>query len=125
MSYYSDVKCVMYKKNWEEIRQRILDNTEIDEWGKYLFENPSAIEDRDDIVIISWDSINHWDECTNEAIEMFLNYLQYEDIYYKYIRVGEGCDDQTDVETLYNYPDDFDIWEKFNCIEYKISIDIY
>lgn len=125
MSYYSDIKCVMYKKDWEFIKNKILENTEIDNWGRYLFEKPSAIVDKDDIVIVCWDSINHWDECTNECVEMFMNYLRSDDVYYKYIRVGEGCDDQTDIETLSNYPDDFDIWEKFNCIEYKISIDIY
>ena len=109
MSYYSDVKCVMYKKDWEKIRKQILENTEIDEYGKYLFEKPSAIVDKDDIVIVCWDSVNHWDECTNECIEMFMDYLRNDDVYYKYIRVGEGYDNQTDIETLSNYPDDFDI----------------
>lgn len=129
MSYYSDVKCVMYKKNWEEIRNRIKENTEIDEFARDRFINRVSIEERDDIVICSWESMNHWDECSDEAVQMFLSYIrtqEYEyNMPYKYICVGEGCGTETDIDVQYNYSDDFEMIEKFNIIDYRVSIDIF
>ena len=41
--------------------------------------------------------------------------------------MGDGMSTSVcEMADFLNYPEShFDIWEKFNCIEYKISIDIY
>ena len=127
MSYYNNIKCVMYKKNWEEIQNRILTNTEIEEWSKTRFANVKT-EVRDDIVILTRESTNRWDECTDEAVEIFMNYLSELNnnlVPFKFIRIGEGCGTETDIEELYQYTEDLNIWNKFNIIDYKITIETY
>lgn len=119
MSYYSDAAAVMYKKDYEKIKEKIFAID--DEYDKEYFTR-ATLEERDDLVIIKWDNVNHFGS-NSLSMKMFLDFLY--TVPHSFIRIGEGVDDQVDIEVhKYNF-EDVDEWEKFSILGYHIDIVVY
>ena len=84
MSYYSDAAAVMYKKDYEEIRNDIFYTDDIDEFDRSYFEDAIVIY-KDDIVIIKWENVNHFGRGST-SMRMFLDFLK--TVKHNFIRIG-------------------------------------
>lgn len=121
MSYCSDVKCVLYKRDWERIKNKILSEVDENDGRTYLFKNPDEVQERGSVVIVSWDYAR-WYEGTDEAIDMFMKFLDKCDedkTPYHYIRLGEYVDD---IEERYNYGFNAEECEAFAIIRVGIMV---
>ena len=129
MGYYSDVKVVLNKNDWDEFKETLLNRTDLeDEFSKnYFLGNAEEIDLDNNIVIIKWDCIK-WNEYRNEAMASFMDWLHRrstENLPFKFIRVGEGAGyDQPDIEVMESFGEDWEYEEDYNRIEVSISIDI-
>ena len=120
MSYYSDAVAVIYKTDYDKIKEKIL-NTVEDEWDRSYFENVE-VSFKDDIVIIKWESVNHFGRGST-SMKMFLDYLK--TVPHNFLRIGEGVDDQLDIERDMTDFKDIDEYLKFNILGHSTIIDIY
>ena len=131
MSYYSDVKCVMYKKDFENVRKQIneLQLTEDDGYRDIFWNKMTEINlPKTKVVVLDWEGFNHWDSCTNEVIEYFENYLQKmkeQNKPFKFIRVGEGAGiEYSDIEIDAYFGKDYEFAADIDIIEVETSIKI-
>ena len=118
MSYYSDAAAVMYKKDYEEIRNNIFYADDIDEFDRSHFED-AIVTYKDDIVIIKWENVNHFGRGST-SMKMFLDFVN--TVPHNFLRIGEGVDDQSDIESDITEFEDIDEFWKFNILGYRISI---
>ena len=129
MGYYSDVKVVLYKNDWNEFKETLLNRTDLeDEFSKnYFLGNAEEIDLDNNIVIIKWDCIK-WNEYRDEVMASFMDWLHRrstENLPFKFIRVGEGAGyDQPDIEVMESFGEDWEYEEDYNRIDVNISIDI-
>lgn len=123
MSYCSDAAVVMYIDDYKKIKEKIFYTDEIDSFDRHEFERATvSYRYQDDIVILSWKNVNHWGR-GSLSMKMFLDFL--DTVPHNLIRIGEGVDDQADIEKDMTDFDNFEEYEKFNILGYGISIDIY
>ena len=120
MSYYSDAVAVMYETDYDEIREKIL-NTVEDEWDRSYFEN-AEVSFKNDLAIIKWESVNHFGRGST-SMKMFLDFL--DTVPHNFIRIGEGVDDQLDIERDMTDFQDINEYLKFNILGYSIAIEVY
>lgn len=120
MSYRSDAVVVLYEKDYQKIKDKIY-NTYMEDYDREQFEKAKT-EKRDDIVILSWKNVNHWGR-GSLSMKMFLDFL--DTVPHNLIRIGEGIDDQADIEKNMTDFNNFEEYEKFNILGYRISIDVY
>lgn len=129
MGYYSDVKVVLNKNDWNEFKETLLNRTDLeDEFSKNYFLGRAEEMDLDkDIVIVKWDCIK-WNEYRDEVMASFMDWLHRrstENLPFKFIRVGEGAGyDQPDIEVIESFGEDWEYEEDYNRIDVNISIDI-
>ena len=105
MSYYSDAAAVIYKTDYDKIKEKIL-NTIEDEWDRSYFEN-AEVSFKNDLAIIKWESVNHFGRGST-SMKMFLDFLN--TVPHNFLRIGEGADDWLDIER--NMTDFKDIKER-------------
>ena len=129
MGYYSDIKVVLNKNDWNEFKETLLNRTDLeDEFSKnYFLGNAEEIDLDNNIVIIKWDCIK-WNEYRDEVMASFMDWLHRrstENLPFKFIRVGEGAGyDQPDIEVMESFGEDWEYEEYYNRIYVNISIDI-
>ena len=129
MGYYSDIKVVLNKNDWNEFKETLLNRTDLeDEFSKnYFLGNAEEIDLDNNIVIVKWDCIK-WNEYRDEVMASFMDWLHRrstENLPFKFIRVGEGAGyDQPDIEVMESFGEDWEYEEDYNRIDVNISIDI-
>ena len=129
MGYYSDVKVVLNKNDWNEFKETLLNRTDLeDEFSKnYFLDNAKEIDLDNNIIVVEWDCIK-WNEYRDEVMASFMDWLHRrstENLPFKFIRVGEGAGyDQPDIEVMESFGEDWEYEEDYNRIEVNISIDI-
>ena len=77
---------------------------------------------KNDLAIIKWESINHFG-LGSTSIQIFLDFLK--TVPHNFLRIGEGVNDQTDIERDMTHFDDINEYLKFNILGYSIAIEVY
>ena len=115
MSYRSDVKIIMKKRDYKRMRRGLKQLDSAAAYDKDILKWAKKEKTPCQGVILTWNYIK-WDECISEAQEYIMNYLSELRTPHKFIRIGEGYRTDTDIE-------EFDHYETFDDMMFINQID--
>ena len=99
MGYRSDVKLALSKKDYLDFEEEYKKRLVKEECDDNIFDYVDKVKNKSDIdtIIFSWDDIK-WNEFADENIEQLMLLLRERKFTYRFIRVGEGWDNEPDIE---------------------------
>ena len=119
MSYRSDVRIIMKKRDYERLKDEL---TELDEnivRNKDILEYAETKNTPQDGIILIWNYVK-WDEYADDAIECIMSFLENLRSPYRYVRIGEGFGTETDIDEYDHYENAEDL-DFINQIGWKIE----
>lgn len=123
MGYYSSVKVVVNKNDWNDFKETIISNDTFDAYDVTLFLNDCEERELDNnVIVLSWECIK-W-RYSNDVIANFMDWLhrrESEGLPYKFIRTGENWDD---IEEEEYFGEDDEYYEDYDRIGLNSYIDI-
>lgn len=96
MSYRSDVRIIVSKKGYEELKKYVDNNLPIEEKKYNLLDNTDLKLFRDDQVLLGWNSVKWYEYSDFKEVDSIMNGLmdlQEKEYSYRYARIGEQMDD--------------------------------
>lgn len=122
MGYYSSVKVVVNKNDWNDFKETIASNNTLDSHDVVSFLNDCEERELDnDVIVLSWECIK-W-RYSNDVIANFMDWLhrrESEGLPYKFIRTGENWDD---IEEEEYFGEDDEYYEDYDRICLNSYID--
>lgn len=123
MGYYSSVKVVVNKNDWNDFKENLKSNDIFDSHDVTLFLDDCEERELDNnVIVLSWECIK-W-RYSNDVIANFMDWLhrrESEGLPYKFIRTGENWDD---IEEEEYFGEDDEYYEDYDRICLNSYIDI-
>ena len=119
MSYRSDVRIIMKKRDYERLKDELAELDENIVRNKDILEYAETKNTPQDGIILIWNYVK-WDEYADDAIECIMSFLENLRSPYRYVRIGEGFGTETDIDEYDHYENAEDL-DFINQIGWKIE----
>lgn len=96
MAYRSDVRIIVSKNGYEELKKYVDNNLPVEEKKYNLLENTDLKLFKDDQVLLGWNSVKWYEYSDFKEVDSIMNGLkdlQEKEYSYRFARIGEQMDD--------------------------------
>lgn len=96
MAYRSDVRIIVSKNGYEELKKYVDNNLPVEEKKYNLLENTDLKLFKDDQVLLGWNSVKWYEYSDFKEVDSIMNGLidlQEKEYSYRFARIGEQIDD--------------------------------